>query len=148
MKNYSVIAAIGLLVVLALGSTTLATGQIVTFETAPDGTTPVDDTLLNTPYNIAGGSVRFFYDLNGNNNYDPGIDALPAFEKVGNDSVNAFSSAWDSSADTARPGYAAQLGNYFLRTAGVGPTGDLPPGTAWSIHRTMFNYGCNHCIFG
>ncbi len=116
-----------LLVVLFLAGEVPATAQLITFETAPDGATPVDDSLLSTPYNITGGTVRFFYDLNGNNHFDSGTDALPAFEVAGNDAVNAFSSAWDSSADTARPGYSAQLGNYFLRTAGVGPTGDLPP---------------------
>jgi hypothetical protein len=101
--------------------------DVITFETAPNGSVHVDDALLSSPYNITGGTVRFFYDINGNNNYDSGIDVFPAFEAAGKDAVNAFASAWDDSADTPRPGYAAELGNYFLRTAGSGNPASLPP---------------------
>lgn len=101
--------------------------EVIIFETAPDGGTAVDDAPLSSPYNITGGTVRFFYDINGNNNYDPGVDVFPSFEAAGRDTVNAFSSGWDNSADIPRPGYAAQLGNYFLRTAGTGQPAGLPP---------------------
>ena len=104
-----------------------AIADVITFETAPDGSVPIDDSLLATPYNSTGGTVRFFYDLNGNNNYDSGIDELPAFEAAGKDAVNAFASDFDNSADRAKPGFEAQLGNFFLRTAGIGPTGTRPP---------------------
>ncbi len=93
--------------------------DVITFETAPDGTTPIDDALLSSPYSIAGGTIRFFFDVNGDNRYDPTVDALPAFEVAGRDEHNAFATAWDNSSDTPRPGYAAQLGSYFLRVAGA-----------------------------
>jgi hypothetical protein len=101
--------------------------DVITFETASDGTTPVADALLGLPYNITQGTVRFFYAVNGNTRYDSGVDVFPAFEAEGHDAVNAFASAWDSSADTPRHGYEADLGNYFLRTAGSGNPTTLPP---------------------
>jgi hypothetical protein len=126
-KNFPTAATICLLIVCLLVFCSKATAQVITFETTPDGSTPFDDSFLNSPYNIAGGTVRFFFDKNGNNKYDPLIDVLPEFEKAGKDTVNAFASAWDSSSDMAKPGYAGQLGTYFLRVPGVGPTGNQPP---------------------
>ncbi len=101
--------------------------DVITFEAVPGGATPIDDALLNSPYNISVGTVRFFYDVNGNNQYDSGVDVLPAFEAVKHDSVNAFASAWDNSADTPRPGFETELGSFFLRTAGSGNPATLPP---------------------
>ena len=103
------------------------TADVITFETAPDGTTPIDDALLSSPYSIAGGTIQFFFDVNGDNRYDPTVDALPAFEVAGRDDHNAFATAWDNSSDTPRPGYAAQLGSYFLRVAGAEASSSLPP---------------------
>ena len=101
--------------------------DIVAFETAPDGTTPVDDALLSSSYSMTGGTIRFFYDKNGNNVYDASVDAFPAFEAAGRDAINAFATNWNDSSDTARAAYTAQLGNYFLRTAGSGNPSTLPP---------------------
>src|SRR6185437_10030793 len=65
-------------------------GQI-TFETTPTGQTPLDNAALADPYTYSGGSVRFFFDTNGNNRYDPGVDALPEFELAGDsDPINGF----------------------------------------------------------
>ncbi len=101
--------------------------DVITFEIAPDGTTPIDDGLLSAPYSLTGGSVRFFYDKNGNNVYDSN-DVFPAFEAAGRDSINAFATNWNNSSDTPRTGFATQLGNYFLRTAGSGnPSTPHPP---------------------
>ena len=64
---------------LVLFETFPAIADVVTFETAPNGSLPIDDSSLSTPYNITGGTVRFFYDINGNNRYDSGVDILPDF---------------------------------------------------------------------
>ena len=42
---------------------TVALGQLIDFESTPDGVTPIDDASLATPYPIGGpDSVRFFFD--------------------------------------------------------------------------------------
>jgi len=105
---------------LVLGGSARA-GQI-TFETTPSGVQPVDDAPLTDPYTYSGGSVRFFFDANGNNRYDPGVDAFADFEHIGDDGTNGFDSNTTGIPDTARPGYEAQLGTWFLRA----PTGALP----------------------
>ena len=129
------IETIGLAMKLLCGTFVLAVfccigaraADVITFETAPDRTTPIDDALLNSPYSIAGGTIRFFFDVNGDNRYNPAVDALPAFEVAGCDEHNAFATAWDNSSDTPRPGYVAQLGSYFLRVAGAQASSSLPP---------------------
>jgi hypothetical protein len=92
-----------------------ANADLLSFETTPAGATPVDDQLLTMPYAINGGTARMFFDLNGNNAYDPSIDLHPAFEQIGSDNIDGFRSTFNNSFDLARPGYQAQLGNYFLR---------------------------------
>jgi hypothetical protein len=100
-------------------SPVVALADLLTFETTPTGATPIDDALLSTPYNVAGGTVRFYFDLNGNNKYDAGVDALPAFEQIGDDGINGFNSTTtNANFDKARSGYAAQLGSFFLRQPG------------------------------
>lgn len=89
--------------------------SLLTFETTPSGATPTDNVELTTPYLIPEGSVRFYFDLNGNDAFDPAIDELPLFEKAGTDGSDGFTSKYTGFNDTARPGYTAQLGNYFLR---------------------------------
>ena len=105
--------------------TTSATAGLLDFETTPSGATPVDDALLTDPYTIPGGTVRFFFDLNGNNAFDAGVDNFPRFERVGDDGANGFDGATTGVADTARLGYTAQLGSFFLRkqTDNTGPIG-------------------------
>ena len=79
------------LVLFWLTATRAAAGTI-SFETTPSGSTPVDDATLSDPYVYSGGSVRFFFDTNANGRYDAGIDALPAFEHIGDDGTNGFES--------------------------------------------------------
>lgn len=100
--------------------------SVITFETTPVGGTPVDDSDLTAPYSFAGGTVRFFFDVNGNNKYDAGIDAFPAFEQTGREAVNGFVSTFTGTPDTARPGFQSQLGTFFLRT----PSGNTGAVTA------------------
>jgi hypothetical protein len=96
-----------------------ATAQtVINFETTPSGGTPSDELLLNTPYAIAGGgSVRFFYDTNGNSTYDAGIDNFPIFEAIGDDPHHAFEYDATGQFDVAAPGYESELGNFFLQEA-------------------------------
>jgi len=95
---------------------------VIDFETTPAATTPVDDAFLSGPYNITGGgTVAFFFDVNGNNTFDPGTDQRPVFEAYGADGNNGFANGVTGIDDTANGGLAGQLGNFFLR--------QLQPGT-------------------
>ncbi|WP_165250913.1 PEP-CTERM sorting domain-containing protein [Paludisphaera soli] len=100
-----------------LAFATSAAADMIDFETRPDGSTPVDDARLVSPYAIAGGgSVRFFFDVNGNDRFDLGVDALPRFEARGEDGTDGFvSSTAPGPFDRAREGYGLQLGRWFLR---------------------------------
>lgn len=102
--------------------------SILDFELTPVGTIPVDNATLNNAYTIPGGTARLFFDLNGNNAFDAGVDALPVFEHKGNDTTRAFISqfAGDNVDDTARNGYGADLGEYFLRTPAGQGNGPVP----------------------
>jgi hypothetical protein len=103
-----------------------AGAALIDFETDPAGGTPVDNAALTTPYNLAGGgTVRFFFDANGNNSYDPGTDADPLFEAAGPDSAEGFvNSTLGGIADTANGGLGPQLGNFFLRNVVPGAIPD------------------------
>ena len=94
---------------------------VVTFEQTPNGATPVDNALLSGAYAIdGGGSVSFYFDANGNNRFDAGVDVLPAYELAGDaDPQTGFFNSTLDRYDIAGPGHAAQLGQYFLRQ----PTG-------------------------
>jgi hypothetical protein len=109
-------AAFCALILATSGAATAA--DMIDFETRPDGNTPIDDAPLLAPYDIAGGgSVRFFFDANGNNTFDAGVDVLPRFEAAGEDGTDGFLSTSTPSQtfDRARPGYGPQLGRWFLR---------------------------------
>lgn len=109
-------------------------GDMITFETRPNGSTPNDDDVLRNPYMLSdGGSVRFFFDrpdANGvyNNTYDARWDALPVFEQVGTDGTDGFlaTNAGDGVHDRAPKGsgFGPQLGQFFLRQPD--PIGVLP----------------------
>ena len=102
------------LLVCALSS--LAAAAVIDFETTPAGPLPTDNLVLNSPYSITGGgTVKFYFDVNGNNSYDAGLDDDPIFERFGQEGTDAYTSTVTGSADTAAPGFAPQLGFYFLR---------------------------------
>ena len=107
---------------IALAAATLlplspAGAALIDFETDPAAATPVDNAPLSTPYNIAGGgTVRFFFDTNGNNSYDLGTDLDPLFEAAGTDSGEGFANGTLGGIfDVANGGLGPQLGNFFLR---------------------------------
>jgi hypothetical protein len=110
-------------VLMVLFGATRAPAGTITFETTPSGGTPVDDALLTDPYTYSGGSVRFFFDANANNRYDAGVDVFPNFEHIGDDGTNGFDSNTVGVPDTARSGYAAQLGAWFVRPPATGLPG-------------------------
>ncbi len=104
-----------------LFSDALASAQLIDFESTPGGAIPIDDALLGTPYPIGGpDSVRFFFDRNLNNTFDPGVDDLPAFEVAGDDAVDGFVHNALLQGDIPAAGFAAQLGDYFLRPVQAG----------------------------
>ncbi len=108
-------ALIGLLILGFLSSH--ASGQLIDFESTPAGAIPVDDAFLVAPYNLTGGgTVRFFFDVNPNNEFDAGVDDLPVFEKSGDADPNGgFSNDATGIPDTANGGLGGQLGDFFLR---------------------------------
>ena len=93
-----------------------AQASIIDFETTPSGGTPVDNAFLTAPYNVAeGGTVRFFFDVNGNNAFDSGVDDYPVFEQIGDDYVNGFYNYQVNQYDVASPGFESTLGSFFIR---------------------------------
>ncbi len=125
MRRTCILVCTALLVVSLVHLSIAAT---IDFESRPDGsptTSADDDQPIGAPYAISGGgTVRFFFDNNGNNTFDAGDDDA-LFEQVGTDGNEGFSSSfWGGSPDLAAPPFGPQLGNYFLR--GVTP-GAIPP---------------------
>lgn len=110
--------------VACLSLVSFASASVITFENTPAAGTPVDDTPLTTPYNITGGgTVSFYFDVNGNNIQDGG-DLPGIFEAAGPDGLEGFANSGLGLNDTAMPGFAGQLGSWFLRQ----PTpGSVPP---------------------
>jgi hypothetical protein len=102
-------------------STAAARADLITFETRPAGTTPVDNTNLGNPYNVTGGTVRFFFDVNGNNSFDSGVDVLPVFEARGNADADPQGFVSTKTGGQDNPA-AGNLGNWFVRQPqGIGP---------------------------
>ena len=92
-----------------------ASAALIDFETTPFGATPIDDAFLSsaTPYNFPGLQVSFGFDLNS----DGSIDADGRFEQAGSsgtDTIGGFAGSFGQ--DTPDPGFAAQLGNWFLKS--------------------------------
>lgn len=76
----------------------------------------IDDAILATPYPIGGSdSVRFFFDRDPNDTFDPGTDDLPVFEAAGDDLADGFINNGLLQGDIPAAGFASQLGDYFLR---------------------------------
>jgi hypothetical protein len=100
-----------------------AVAQLIDFEQLPGGGAPGDNSAISTPYNLAGGgTVSFFFDTNGNNVFDAGVDYDATYEATGQDGVDAFTSDFVATSDVPVPASASQFGNYFLRgpnTAGI-----------------------------
>lgn len=95
---------------------------LIDFETTPGGGAPSDDLSLplGSPYTFAsipGLQVRFGIDANS----DGVVETNSVFEHAGLDPFEPPNGGFSGSAgtDTADAGFAAQLGNFFLR----GPTG-------------------------
>jgi hypothetical protein len=96
-----------------LGAESAHAGLMIGFENTPGGNTPTDNASLDTPYAIDGGTVRFFFDVNGNNVYDAG-DVDPSFEARGNADAGpqGFVSTKNGGQDLPAGG---DLGNWFIR---------------------------------
>jgi hypothetical protein len=99
---------------------------VIDFETTPAAAVPIDNTELTDPYPIAGGgTVRFFFDSNGNNKFDAGLDAFPFLEAIGHNPPDGFHNDGKGNDDVADDGFQSQLGSFFLRhPTGIGP---VPP---------------------
>jgi hypothetical protein len=91
-------------------------GQVLDFETLPDGSTPVDDGVLplGSRYVVEGIEVALGWSTNG----DLSIDTAVQFEQVGSfqgeNEVGFFNGALGVS-DVADEGFTEQLGSFFLR---------------------------------
>lgn len=106
-----------LAVLFLLLTVSFAGAGLITFETDPDGNTPVDDSQLTSSYSVNGLGVSFGFYSSG------GIQSNAVFEQIGDDSHTGFwnDTGYDGGVkfDKADPGYEAKLGNFFLRQ----PTG-------------------------
>ncbi|MEM1331225.1 MAG: hypothetical protein AAGG07_11750 [Planctomycetota bacterium] len=100
--------------VLAVG----ASGQIIDFETKPDGAIPIDNEILplgtryQVPFNGGTLEISIGFDVDG----DGVSDTPPRFEATGNDSVTGFS-GFNNGNDRPAPEFEDQLGDFFLRSA-------------------------------
>ena len=122
--NRTLVAAFVLGLSFVPRSCCLAAG-LIDFESAPGGGLPADDAALGAPYPMpGGGSVLFFFDVNGNNVYDALVDDEPIFEAAGPDAIDGFANSVTGVPDTANGGLASFLGSFFLRQ--VTP-GTIPP---------------------
>jgi hypothetical protein len=104
---------------LAGGSLQAATASsLINFETLP-GSSPSDNLAISNQFASQG--VTFGIDNNGDGIADSNL--FPQLEKIGqNDSINGFVNGGKGN-DVAEVGYEDRLGNYFLRTAGLGGNG-------------------------
>lgn len=102
-----------------------AQAQLIDFELTPGGGIPADDTPIPL-YNLTGGgTVQFFFDRNGNNTFDSGIDDDATYEAYGADGSDAFANGGSGIPDTAAtPALAAQLGSFFARSPVPGAVPD------------------------
>lgn len=107
----------GILVAAAAGA---AGGQVIDFETTPDGSAPADNQPLDRtePYVVGGVGVTIGFDTDGDGVTD--TDAL--FERRGVDGSDGFESFLAAARyDTERDGSPRRLGEFFLRQAtGIG----------------------------
>jgi hypothetical protein len=105
---------------------TTSYAAVIDFETTPSGGTPTDDGVLSalTPYTLGGVQISFGFDDNsdgfvdtGDANFDGIPDGYARFERAGTfpgETDAGFSGS--VAVDTADPGFAGQLGNWFLRS--------------------------------
>lgn len=110
----------GLRSCLALSITYLLTANvqagILTFDKAPNGSTPTDNSGLgiNDAYHINGVAVTFGFDTVADGTWT--ADTPVIFEQVGgSDTSNGFQSYFAGGHDVARPGASSSLGDFFLR---------------------------------
>lgn len=100
-------------------------GSFINFETIPDSS-PSDDLAISDQFSSMG--VNFGIDNNGDGIADDNL--FPQLEQVGGTKkekhkgfVNGGGKGQKTTYDTAEAGYKDRLGDYFLRTAGLGGNG-------------------------
>lgn len=139
----------------SLLAATTCHAALIDFETTPGGGTPTDDGILSslTPYTLGGVQVSFGFDYDTNG----AIDADAIFEMSGTFPTEPPNAGFSGShgIDTPDPGFAAQLGNWFLRSpiagsdfghfiiqyvATSGPV-TAASGEIWDIDGTVDNFG-------
>lgn len=100
---------------------TPAAAQVIDFETDPAGAPSVDDAVLGlgAAYTVGPLSIRFGFD--GDLNGVP--ETTAAFERSGPDVLDGFVAC--NGRDVAAPGFAPQLGGFFLRGNSGGDFGVL-----------------------
>ena len=95
-------------------------GSFINFETIPDSS-PSDDLAISDQFSSMG--VNFGIDNNGDGIADDNL--FPQLEQVGEtegDKIQGFVNGGKGK-DVAEKGYEDRLGDYFLRTAGLGGDG-------------------------
>ena len=95
-------------------------GSFINFETVPNSS-PSDDLAISNQFSSMG--VNFGIDNNGDGIADDSL--FPQLEQVGEtegDKIQGFVNGGKGK-DVAEKGYEDRLGDYFLRTAGLGGNG-------------------------
>ena len=129
-RTPSSFTALLVLFILSLTPAVAVAGSILTFETRPDGTTPIDDEIigLGVGYTTDNGvTVTFGFDTNNDGvadlpaAYEDTVDK-PAFGASAEPEFGYCTSNYGNypcSTDQAAPGYETQLGSYFIRASGA-----------------------------
>jgi len=107
------LAALALAMTLGIALVAPVSAQVITFETTPAGVASADDYSLGLADAYAVGALNITFGFDGDLD---GIPETPAIlEQIGADVTDGFLGC--NGRDMASTGYAAQLGNFFLRGA-------------------------------
>jgi hypothetical protein len=94
--------------------------SFIDFESLGNGDQTADDIAISNQFWDSHG-VSFGLDNDMNGEADSGL--LPRLEKKGTDTTDGFVNGTQNKNDVAAPGFEERLGNYFLRTGGLGGNG-------------------------
>jgi hypothetical protein len=119
------VIAFGSVAAFSMGTVEAAqAGTFINFEPVngelPDGSLAMDDLKISNQFSSLGVSFGLDNNLDG---IADGPNALPVLEAVGKDQTDGFVNAGLGTNDVAAPGFEDRLGDYFLRTSGLGGNG-------------------------
>ena len=117
---------------------TVTRADMISFEQTPASQLPGDNWALTSPFNLNSGTVRFFYDADGDNAYNPAVDANPVFEQTGDDNTTGFVNDTLAANDIPASDYKMQIGDFFLRKPWVN--------NGWAVGPLMIDFAVTQPI--